>query len=230
VFNGFDFDELYDLENDPYELENLADSPRHRTTLEQLRAQLDAWMDETGDLGVIPEPELAEMHKTHDSAYAILRNQENVELVKRLRRIGALREEGASTIGGLIEAMKDPAPAVRYEAARALGNLGVEAGQARDVLTAAIADEAASVRVAAARALCKMGMVDEGLPVLRRELTHKENEVVRHYAALALEDIGEAARPALDDLKAAKDESYDLVRRVATRAVAILEGPYTPRG
>ncbi len=222
-------EELYDLENGPYELRNLADSPEHQDTLKELRARLDAWMDETRDLGVIPEPELAEMYRTHDSAYAILRRRENVELVKRLRRVGALREEGASAIGGLIEAMKDPAPAVRYEAARALGNLGPEAKRAADVLTKAIADKAASVRVAAARALCRMGMVDEGLPVLRQELTNKENEVARHYAALVLEDIGEAASPALDDLKAAMDESYDLVRRVATRAVGILEGTYDPK-
>jgi len=38
------------------------------------------------------------------------------------------------------------------------------------------------------------------LPVLLRELKN-DNQVVRHYAALALEDIGEKAYPALEDLK-----------------------------
>ncbi|MGD8240131.1 MAG: sulfatase-like hydrolase/transferase [Armatimonadota bacterium] len=221
-------EELYDLESDPHELKNLADSPRHRDTLEQLRAQLDVWMDETGDLGAIPEPALAEMYKTHDSAWEVLQKRENRHVVERLDEVRALGEAGERGLDGLIRAIRHSAPAVRYEAAKALGNLGAEARQARDALTAAIADEAASVRVAAARALCKMGMVGDGLPVLRQELVHKDNEVVRHYAALALEDIGEAARPALDDLKAAKDDSYGLVGRVATRAVAILEGTYSP--
>jgi arylsulfatase A-like enzyme len=36
VFNGFDFDELYDLQNDPHELKNLYHSPEHRDTLEGL--------------------------------------------------------------------------------------------------------------------------------------------------------------------------------------------------
>jgi len=222
-------EELYDLEADPYELRNLADSRRHQATLKQLRARLDAWMDQTRDLGAIPEPDLAEMCQSHDSAWAILQERDNLELVERLNRVGALREKGESAIGGLMKALKDPAPAVRYEAARALGNLGMKAKRATDVLTKAITDEAASVRVAAGRALCKMGMADEGLPVLRRELTDKDNEVVRHYAALALEDIGEAARPALDDLKAATNESYELVRRVAIRAVDILAGTYDPQ-
>ncbi len=46
---------FYDLEQDPYELENLVDSSEHRQILEDLRAQLDTWIEETGDLGVIPE-------------------------------------------------------------------------------------------------------------------------------------------------------------------------------
>ena len=48
-------EEFYDLVQDPYELENLVDSSEHRQILEDLRAQLDAWIEETGDLGVIAE-------------------------------------------------------------------------------------------------------------------------------------------------------------------------------
>jgi len=49
---------LFDLENDPYELNNLADStrPEHREALIQLRAALDTWTTETGDLGRWLEP------------------------------------------------------------------------------------------------------------------------------------------------------------------------------
>jgi arylsulfatase A-like enzyme len=36
VFNGFDFDELYDLQNDPHELKNLYHSSEHRAVLEGL--------------------------------------------------------------------------------------------------------------------------------------------------------------------------------------------------
>jgi hypothetical protein len=46
---------------------------------------------------------------------------------------------------------------------------------------------------------------------------------------MALEDIGEAARPALDDLKQASEDPYDLVKRVAVRTVEILEGTYHPK-
>jgi arylsulfatase A-like enzyme len=48
-------EELYDLQADPYEVSNLAESPEQKQTLEDLRAKLEAWIQETGDKGAIPE-------------------------------------------------------------------------------------------------------------------------------------------------------------------------------
>ncbi len=42
-------EELYDLENDPAELNNVAADPAHAATLERLRHELEQWMRETGD-------------------------------------------------------------------------------------------------------------------------------------------------------------------------------------
>ena len=51
-------EELYDLNSDPHEINNLAQSPEHRPVLEELRAALDKWINETHDLGAVPEAEL----------------------------------------------------------------------------------------------------------------------------------------------------------------------------
>jgi uncharacterized sulfatase len=51
-------EELYDVEADPDEVHNLADDPRYRGKLAELRAALDRWLVETKDLGAIPEKEL----------------------------------------------------------------------------------------------------------------------------------------------------------------------------
>ncbi len=48
-------EELYDLTIDPHELHNLADSAEHRDILDELRERLNAWIEETGDQGEIPE-------------------------------------------------------------------------------------------------------------------------------------------------------------------------------
>jgi len=42
-------EELYDLENDPFELQNLADVPRFAPVLEQMREALGVWERETED-------------------------------------------------------------------------------------------------------------------------------------------------------------------------------------
>ncbi len=58
LMNPFPDEQLYDTRDDPYEIRNLADSDQaeHREALIRMRAALDTWMTETGDLGGRPEP------------------------------------------------------------------------------------------------------------------------------------------------------------------------------
>jgi arylsulfatase A-like enzyme len=42
-------EELYDLDEDPYQLHNLVDEPEHRETVADLKRRLEAWRDRTGD-------------------------------------------------------------------------------------------------------------------------------------------------------------------------------------
>lgn len=42
---ALDADQLYNLDSDPHELENLADAPKHKETLDQLRAKSEARWD-----------------------------------------------------------------------------------------------------------------------------------------------------------------------------------------
>ena len=47
--------ELYDLRKDPYELHNVADVPAYQSVRRELKAQLDAWMEQQGDKGAETE-------------------------------------------------------------------------------------------------------------------------------------------------------------------------------
>ena len=51
-------EELYETEADPFEVHNLAGLPEQQQRLQALRAALDKWMKDTGELGGLPENEL----------------------------------------------------------------------------------------------------------------------------------------------------------------------------
>ena len=58
LFTEFRREQLYDTEADPNELNNLIDStrPEHVKALTEMRAALDTWITETGDMGWKKEP------------------------------------------------------------------------------------------------------------------------------------------------------------------------------
>jgi hypothetical protein len=81
-------EELYDTHNDPHEVKNLADDPKYRDVLERMRRVHAEWVRETGDIGLIPEPEFDEMkrpggafQKTADPEITVLsRKQDSVSI------------------------------------------------------------------------------------------------------------------------------------------------------
>jgi hypothetical protein len=51
-------EELYDTQADPWEAVNLVNDPDYTQDLARLRTALDAWIDEVGDMGRVPETEM----------------------------------------------------------------------------------------------------------------------------------------------------------------------------
>lgn len=92
-------EELYDIDLDPYELNNLAFNLEKKEVLEQLRKKLDEWIIETGDLGEIPEkkllqnwfpdgivPELSELQKIDsESEYTLVHPHKGVSIIWKRR-------------------------------------------------------------------------------------------------------------------------------------------------
>jgi arylsulfatase A-like enzyme len=217
-------EELYDLANDSHEINNLAGLGEYKTVLNEMRSRLKKWILQTGDVGLIPEPELEVLAKKYGTKYDIPRKRENQELVGDILVVIEAGERGRAGINELVRAMNDKRPSIRWWAARSLGNLGLEAKciEAVSVLTQGLKDDSSGVRVEAARALCRMDLENQGLPVLVKELKN-EDQVVRHYAALALEDMREKARPALEALRAAREDKYEYVKRISNRLVGTLQ-------
>ncbi|MEX0939046.1 MAG: sulfatase [Pirellulales bacterium] len=74
-------EELYDLEADPHEIHNLADSPEHQQVLERMRGALAEWIDQSDDQGCHAEsPEIvaaweARMKQTYEERLERIRQR-----------------------------------------------------------------------------------------------------------------------------------------------------------
>lgn len=74
-------EELYDLNDDRYELHNLAADPSYSGMLEKLRNRLDKWIADTGDKGRTPES--AAMYDSDMAAYLKGNKGEQAEVLRR---------------------------------------------------------------------------------------------------------------------------------------------------
>ncbi len=86
-------EELYDLKNDPFEINNLAASPKHKKTLSKLRGQLDDWIERTGDKG----PESMARYDSDMAVYIKSRGSDPVQkdiLIKNIATMKRWASEG----------------------------------------------------------------------------------------------------------------------------------------
>ena len=79
-------EELYDLDADPHEINNLVNDPKHSGILAEMRNRLERWIQDTGDRGV--EPESAEMYDSDMAVYlnAVRRKQKDPQRTEILKR------------------------------------------------------------------------------------------------------------------------------------------------
>lgn len=178
-------EELYDLEDDPQELNNLASNPRYKKQLSKMRKALYKWMDETNDPGLIPEPILEDLGKEYGNKYNAMKQPGLADIHNRLITIIEAGEARNNKV--LLESINSKDPSERYWAVTWLGVNKVE--QARTKVIALTGDRNPAVRVAAILALYKIDPDFNPVPALAKELNN-ENLVVGMYAMNALEQTG----------------------------------------
>jgi len=184
-------EELYDAENDPHQVHNLAAEPEHADRLISMRARLHTWMVATRDTSLLPEVDMCRRSKG-GSPYTMAQGEGPFH-VARVLNAAELVGRGPGQLDNLREALGDRDTAVKFWAATGLAALGSQAAPAVDDLKAALDDRAPDVRLAAAEVLANLGHEDEALPVLVEHLTD-EDPRVRLTAAIHLAAVAERAR------------------------------------
>jgi arylsulfatase A-like enzyme len=220
-------EELYDLETDPDEVNNLAGSPEHRAILERLRGVQREHALRIRDLGFLPE---AEMHArlAGRTPYEMARDSEAYPLNRILvaaETASSLERERTGEVAGFLE---DADGAVRYWGALGLLMLGQGAVEEhRTALRGALNDASPSVRVAAAEALGRFGHdgdAAEALQVLLELAPVETNGLYVSLAALnAIEYMGPRAAPAKNFLATMPRTAEGVPERLAGYVPRLLE-------
>ncbi|WP_237048861.1 sulfatase-like hydrolase/transferase [Limihaloglobus sulfuriphilus] len=204
------FEELYDLENDPWETKNLADDPQYSIRKKRLQTALYNWMVDTRDTGLLPEPEMALETQRCGSEYEIFHSPEGKERVVRLLNIANVSSNPSDSDRPLINNALDSKDASeRYWAVLALGEMDKPGKNGIKNLENALNDESTSVRIAAAQSLYFHGREKTAADSLIKELYAKnlQDETV-HYAINVLDSyFGDDAKPAIERVKELQDSN-----------------------
>jgi uncharacterized sulfatase len=154
-------EELYDLQADRDEVNNLAESAAHRTVLDELRKAHREHEVSVRDIGLLPE---AEIHSRGGAGapYQAGHDPEKypVERVLAAADLASSRKSGVTA--KLVEAMSDPDSAVRYWGAMGVLIRGEsEFKAARAAVVKLASDPAPCPRIVAAELLGRYGTVEE---------------------------------------------------------------------
>lgn len=151
-------EELYDTENDPWEVYNLAEDPAYREVLDRMRKANYDFMIRIKDAGFIPEDErynrAGEM-----STYDYMRSG-NVPLEKIIYAAEKATMPSNSDIPEFESFLKSDDSAIRYWGATGLLISGKEARQSIPVLKMALDDPSSDVIAMVSEALYNLGEKD----------------------------------------------------------------------
>ncbi len=204
---------LYDVNNDPHELNNLAGNPAYAQKLEEMREAHATWSDETHDTGLIPETIIRHWEEQWDMPiYDIMREKD--------MPITHIRETalGQRAYTQILNDLTHENDAVRYWAAIHIGNHPEVGMSSHEQLREAIDDPVPTVRIAIARALEKLGDAEPAINILKQELNN-EDPWTRLIAAQVLDEMGDQAKPAVKALKGVMNDENKYVVRVANHAL-----------
>lgn len=192
-------EELYDLQNDPFEINNLAGQAEYQSILEELREAQKQWARRTYDSSLMHE---SDMHAIAENStiYEALRQPALFPIEEILQLTGKMLEP-EWTPDEVLPYLSSDNRVLRYWAAMLFHIRGWNDPAVAEALKALLDDPAGSVRLTAAQALCRRGHCEEALAVVRQEL-QSDNRMVRLLAARTYQELEDRAAPIQDQVEA----------------------------
>jgi arylsulfatase A-like enzyme len=212
-------EELYDLDTDKWEVNNLAALPAHRATLERMRRALDGHERDVRDVGFMPEYEL------HRDELAITPYERGHQPAKydfdRIYVMAQTASDSSKPLSAVRAGLTDKDPIVRYWAATGVLIRGKDAtADVSAALERLLADPEPGPQIVAAEALARFGSAalrQRALDVLvARSHAGTNHEYVAMLALWSLNQISDLPATVTQAVKALPSEpvtSADHIRQ-----------------
>lgn len=199
MFTPKPVEELYDLQNDPYELHNLIGEEGQRARAQEMQQKLYDWMVRHHDTGLLNEGEMMlRAQEKGGSVYEMARDSSSFATADILQAADLVGKVGDPR--ELMPYLESEDSGVRYWALVALDAYEGDIASQYNMLSSLSQDESPSVAILASEILIKE-IEDEGAyQELSRMLQH-ENEPVVLQAAISVRNLGEKAQPLMDTIQ-----------------------------
>lgn len=176
-------EELYDTQNDPWEVNNLAENPDYKNVLVEMRKATKTWVLDIKDTGFLPEAELLSL-SAEDSAYEYMRSGD-VDLEPIIEAAEAAVSISEKNMDELISNLYSENRTIRFWGATGLLIRGEEAKNYSDELKRALNDESPYVVTVSAEALYNIGEKETAFKGFKSVLKNP-NSLVRTFALNAI--------------------------------------------
>lgn len=166
---------LYNIVEDPYQVNNLAQDPSQTQRLESMRGTMTDYLLKIGDLGFIPEGVLYEKYRGDSTMYIDQYSKEKLDSIILNGIKGTLKPD-RKTVASLIGYKE---PAIRFWAAMAAVQLAISGSDdVTDLLSQLAEDEYGDVRAMAAEGLFHLGEKEKARDILVSLLDNDNQYVV----------------------------------------------------
>jgi len=199
-------EELYDLENDPYELDNLAGDSVYNKILVALRLQLKTSLIEKKDIGFLHESEMMiRAEKTSPLEVASDSACYNLEQIIEAAFTSSEENQDSDVIMGLLN---NADSGVRFWGLNGVLNMNSPDEYIIDAVADLTTDTSPAVAILASEIIITHGIMKEkGLSVLMKYLRDSRPWVVLN-AAMSLRRIDVEATPVLSEIKEEVTQYY----------------------
>lgn len=194
MFEPKPVEELYDLRQDPWELNNLIAEDEHRERVKALRTKLHTWMTGHRETGLLNEGEMMVRAAQKGSVYEMTHDPELFDpeaVLEAAEMVGRVEDPGELT-----PYLESDDGAVRYWALVALDGFEGDVSVMKIRLKEMLGDDSYSAAILAAEILVKRFDDREALRALG-EILKIDNEPVVLQAAISVRRTGTKAGPLL---------------------------------